>query len=340
MCGIAGLVFGAPVEDPIALGRALTQSLHHRGPDAQGWAQLPRRRGLLAHTRLSVIDLSDRARQPFWSPDGAVTLVFNGEIYDFAPLRHALEARGVRFRSDSDTEVILQQYLVHGPAGLDALDGMFALALYDAHRDRLVLMRDRTGKKPLYWARTPSGGAIAFASEVKALAGVPGVTFAPEPAHLAEYLTFGYVGTPRSAFKGVQRLPPAHRMIVSAGGPPTLTRYWQLPPPRAARGRVSVPEALARVRGAVGDAVARRMVADVPLGAFLSGGVDSSVIVAEMARRSSHPVRTFCVGFEDDRTFDEREPARQVAQRFGADHTELVVRTSPTELLEKLLWHH
>jgi asparagine synthase (glutamine-hydrolysing) len=339
MCGIAGVVFGAPLEDPIGLGRALTGALRHRGPDAQGWAELPGRRGLLAHTRLSIIDLSDRGRQPMWTPDGAVALAFNGEIYDFQPLRAGLEARGVRFRSDSDTEVILQQYLVHGADGLDALDGMFALALYDARSDRLLLMRDRTGKKPLYWTRTASG-ALAFASEAKALAPIPGVTLSPEPAHLAEYLTFGYVGTPRSAFQGVHRLPPAHRMVCAAGGPPALTRYWQLPPPRATRRHISVPEALAEVRATVGAAVARRMVADVPLGAFLSGGVDSSVIVAEMARRSPRPVRTFCVGFEDDETFDERGPAREVAERFGADHTELVVRTSPTELLEQLLWHH
>jgi asparagine synthase (glutamine-hydrolysing) len=230
MCGIAGVVFGAPLEDPIGLGRALTGALRHRGPDAQGWAELPGRRGLLAHTRLSIIDLSDRGRQPMWTPDGAVALAFNGEIYDFQPLRAGLEARGVRFRSDSDTEVILQQYLVHGADGLDALDGMFALALYDARSDRLLLMRDRTGKKPLYWTRTASG-ALAFASEAKALAPIPGVTLSPEPAHLAEYLTFGYVGTPRSAFQGVHRLPPAHRMVCAAGGPPALTRYWQLPPP-------------------------------------------------------------------------------------------------------------
>ena len=339
MCGIAGVAFGAPVPDPVALGRALARALRHRGPDAQGWAQLPRGRGLLAHTRLAIIDLSDRARQPFWSPDGAVALVFNGEIYDFGPLRRALEGRGVELRSDSDTEVILHQYLVHGPSGLDALDGMFALALYDARGDRLVLMRDRTGKKPLYWTRTPSGG-LAFASEAKALAPIPGVALEPEPAHFAEYLTFGYVGTPRSAFRGVHRLPPAHRLTLTAGGAPQLERYWALPPPRAVRRGLPMPEALAQVRDAVGAAVARRMVADVPLGAFLSGGVDSSVIVAEMARRSTQPVRTFCVGFEDDHTFDERAPARKVAERFGAAHTELVVRTSPTALLDKLLWHH
>lgn len=339
MCGIAGVVFGPRLTAPAALGRAMCGSLRHRGPDAQGWAELPQHAGLFAHTRLSVIDLSDRARQPFWSSCGQVALVFNGEIYGFETLRKELVDRGCRFSSESDTEVLLHRYLEFGPAGLDALDGMFALALYDARHERLILMRDRTGKKPLYWTRLPTG-AVAFASEVKALQAVPGVVLEPEPKHLAEYLTFGYVGTPRSLYRGLHKLPPATRWLCEGPkGQPRLETYWRLPEPGQTRD-VSVAEAVAEVRRTVGDAVARRMVADVPLGAFLSGGVDSSVIVAEMAQRSSRPVRTFAVGFEDDHTYDERKYAREVAQRFGADHTEMVVKSTPSDLLDSLLWHH
>lgn len=338
MCGIGGVAFGPGLDDPVALGRGLCRTLRHRGPDAQGWAELPDGRGLFAHTRLSIIDLSDHARQPFWSRDGRVALTFNGEIYDFGQLRADLEANGARFESRSDTEVILHQYLEHGVAGLDALDGMFALALYDRAEDRLVLMRDRMGKKPLYWTRTPAG-ALAFASEAKALAHVPGVALEPAAEHLPELLTFGYVGTPRTMYRGVHRLPAAHRLIATADAEPRLERYWQLPAPTSGPAP-STAEALKAVREAIGDAVERRMVADVPLGAFLSGGVDSSVIVAEMARRMSQPVRTFCVGFEDDRTFDERVWANKIADRFSTDHTDLVVKASPSDLLEDLLWHH
>lgn len=339
MCGIAGVVFGARQGAPEALGRAMCDGLRHRGPDAQGWAELPQHAGLFAHTRLSVIDLSDRGRQPFWSRCGQVALVFNGEIYGFESLRAELEASGSQLVSHTDTEVILERYLRFGAEGLHTLEGMFALALFDARTQRLLLMRDRTGKKPLYWTRRPDG-AIAFASEVKALSALPGLTLEPEPAHLAEYLTFGYVGTPRSLYKGLNKLPPATQLICE--GPdaePGLHRYWQLPSPRATRD-VTVAEAVQEVRQTLGDAVQRRMVADVPLGAFLSGGVDSSVIVAEMAQRSSQPVRTFAVGFEDDHTFDERSYAREIAERFGADHTELVVKATPSDLLGKLLWHH
>ncbi len=339
MCGIAGVVFGKRQGAPEALGRAMCDGLRHRGPDAQGWAELPNHVGLFAHTRLSVIDLSDRGRQPFWSRCGQVALVFNGEIYGFESQRAELEAAGTQLVSHTDTEVILERYLRFGAEGLHTLEGMFALALFDARTQRLLLMRDRTGKKPLYWTRRPDG-AIAFASEVKALKALPGLALEPEPAHLAEYLTFGYVGTPRSLYKGLNKLPPAtHLTCEGPDAEPRLDRYWKLPSPQATRD-VTVTEAVQEVRQTLGDAVQRRMVADVPLGAFLSGGVDSSVIVAEMAQRSRQPVRTFAVGFEDDHTFDERSYAREIAERFGTDHTELVVKATPSDLLGKLLWHH
>ena len=314
----------------------MVNALGHRGPDSDGTVRLAGGRGVLAHTRLKIIDLSERARQPFASRCGRVHLVFNGEIYNFRALRDELGARGVEFRSTSDTEVLLEQYLAHGPTGLDALDGMYAVALYDARFDRLLLMRDRAGKKPLYWTVT-TDRSLVFASEAKALAPYRGVSLRPDLDRIPSLLTYGYVETPHSAFEGVQRLPPATRLLRHGDEPPQLERYWQL---GFRTDRHDVGSATRAVRTAVGEAVGRRLVSDVPLGVFLSGGIDSSIVVAEMAARSSQPVKTFCVGFESDATYDERRHARDVAERFGCHHTELVVSPSPEKLLEKLLWHH
>ena len=314
----------------------MAAALHHRGPDARGVSVLPEGRGVLAHTRLKIIDLSERAAQPFVSRCGRVRLVFNGEIYNFKTLRANLVKRGVELRSDSDTEVLLEQYLAFGPDGLDALDGMFAFALYDQRFDRLLLMRDRVGKKPLYWTIT-SDGSLVFASEVKAMPAYEGIDLRPDPTKLAALLTYGYVETPDSAFEGIFRLPPATRLMRSGAEPPQQHRYWRLGFRSAP---YDVPSATEAVRKAVGDAVERRLVSDVPLGVFLSGGIDSSVVVAEMAARSTEPVKTFCVGFDADATYDERQHAKDIADRFGCAHTELVVKASPETLLEKLLWHH
>ncbi|MEQ8277351.1 MAG: asparagine synthase (glutamine-hydrolyzing) [Deltaproteobacteria bacterium] len=334
MCGIAGWV-GGPADR--AIGVHMTERLHHRGPDGAGVEVLPDERGVFAHTRLAIIDLSERGRQPFVSDDGRVVLSFNGEIYNFLDLRQRLQQRGFRFRSDCDTEVILAQYLEHGAAGLDALDGMFAFAIYDARDDRLLLMRDRAGKKPLYWTRT-SDGALVFGSEVKALAEHPGVTIRPNADALPALLAYGYAPTPTSMFAGIHKLEPASRLTFTRGDV-SIHRYWSLDQAAAEATPMSLEDAKTRVRLAVGEAVERRLISDVPLGAFLSGGVDSSIIVAEMAARSSKPVRTFAVGF-DDATYDETSYARQIAEQFGADHTELVVSSSPEGLLEKLLDHH
>lgn len=337
MCGIAGAV-GAPVGTDLgAVGRDMIGRIRHRGPDALATAILPQDRGVFGHARLKIIDLSERGAQPYWDRGHQVVLVFNGEIYNYRELRRGLQHQGVVFRSESDTEVILEQYLRYGEVGLDALDGMFAFALWDAREERLVLARDRLGKKPLYWAETKDG-ALVFGSEVKALAAYPGLELRADRQKLPEYLSYGYVETPGSFYQGIHRLPPATRLVRRAGQSPVLSRYWSLDAirPRA----IGVEEAQARVRLAVGRAVEKRLVADVPLGAFLSGGVDSSIIVAEMAARSSEPVRTFCIGFDDDQTFDERRYAKLVAERFGTQHTELVVSSSPAGLLEKLLHHH
>ena len=336
VCGIAGVVGPQPRGDLQALGQRMTEALYHRGPDAQGVALLPRHRGVLAHTRLKIIDLSERAAQPFLSRCGRVHLIFNGELYNFRELRTPLANKGVTFRSTSDTEVLLEQYMAFGPDGLDAIDGMFAFAIYDERYDRLLLMRDRTGKKPLYWSITPDG-SLVFGSEVKALAAYEGLEIAPDLDQLPALLTYGYVETPRSAFKNIHRLPPATRLLRSGDEPPQLHRYWQLD---LRADKHDLTSAKAAVRESVGKAVERRLVADVPLGAFLSGGIDSSIVVAEMAARSSGPVNTYCVGFDADATYDERTYARDIADRFSCAHTELVVSPSPENLLEKLLWHH
>lgn len=340
MCGIAGVI-GA-LESPEGVGRAMAATLRHRGPDASGVSALKQASGqpvgVFAHTRLKVIDLSDAAAQPFTSADGQVVLAFNGEIYNFRELRRDLVQRGHRFRSDSDTEVLLTQYLEHGDSGLDALDGMFAFAIWDARLNILRLGRDRVGKKPLYWGRTTNGG-LAFASEAKALQAVPGLRLEFDPDRLPEYLTYGYVSTPRTIYRHIGRLPPATRLHFSPGGDALLHRYWDVLDQARPRSP-SVEEAKAMVRSAVGRAVGRRLVSDVPLGAFLSGGIDSSIIVAEMAARATGPVRTFSVGFDDDASYDETRYARAVADQFGTEHTELRLRPNAEAMFERLLHHH
>jgi asparagine synthase (glutamine-hydrolysing) len=286
-----------------------------------------------------VIDLSQAADQPFVCDDGRLALVYNGEIYNFRELRRDLDARGHSFRTTSDTEVIARLYLEGGPTALDRLDGMFAFALWDGRRNGLVLMRDRLGQKPLHYTQT-SDGAVAFASEIKALEAVPGFHSEPDWALLPELLTFGYVGTPRSFVRGVHRVPPAHRLEWTDAEGPRFARYWSLPEPGLPPITRSVPEATSLVRSHVRAAVRRRLVADVPMGAFLSGGIDSSVVVAEMAEATTSPVQSFAAGFPDDASFDETPAAKQVAELFGLDHRELHVRLSPLDLLEKLLWHH
>ena len=342
MCGIAGVVGEVP--DAEGVGRAMARRLHHRGPDASGVVTLSTPggspAGVFAHTRLKVVDLSEAAAQPFVDRATGVALVFNGELYDFMALRRVQERAGLAFRSRSDTEVLLNQYLWRGEAGLDELDGMFAFALWDPRVGRLLLGRDRMGKKPLYWTRGPRPEAIAFASEAKALAEIPGVELDLDPSRVPELLAFGYVGPPRTVFAGVHRLPPACRMRFEPGRAPVVRRYWSLEARSAERLDVDVEEAKALVRAAVGRAVERRLVADVPVGAFLSGGIDSSVVVAEMAARSDRRVQTFAVGFDDDATYDETFCGGWLAKRIGTDHTELRVRPDAGALFDRLLDHH
>ncbi|MDB4932398.1 MAG: asnB 1 [Myxococcaceae bacterium] len=335
MCGISGFLSHDPKRpgDARAVQR-MNDAIRHRGPDAEGLlADGP---CVLGHRRLSIIDLSPEGRQPLPNEDGSVAVVVNGEIYNFQEIRDELVAKGHSFRSRSDSEVVVHLYEELGEACVARLHGMFALALWDSRRQRLLLARDRAGKKPLFYRHLREG--VAFASEVHALA----TAFPDEPVEadlgvVDEYLTLAYVPSPRAAFKDTHKLPAAHYAVLEAGRPPRLERYWTRPvgPLRTESTAALADELLVLLRGAV----RRRMVADVPLGAFLSGGVDSSTIVALMAEASDRPVKTFSIGFAEA-DYSEVAFARMVAKRFGTDHQELEVRADMVSVLPEIVRHH
>jgi asparagine synthase (glutamine-hydrolysing) len=333
MCGIAGrwnFLSGAPV-DPGAI-RRMADLLAHRGPDADG-LHVDGALGL-GHRRLAIIDLSPGGRQPMTTADRRLWITYNGEIYNYRELRADLEARGHRFQSQSDTEVILAAYREHGVGCLTHLRGMFAFALWDSAERALFLARDRLGKKPLHYFVDRDG--IAFASEPKAFLADP--AFKPEPdlEAISHYLTYQYVPSPLSAFRGLRKLPPAHYLLVRDGRV-TVERYWRLR--YGEKRRLSEDEACEELRGRLREAVRLRLVSDVPLGAFLSGGVDSGAVVALMAQETGAPVKTFSIGF-DEKEYDELAYARLVARRYGTDHHEVVVRPNAVEIFPKLVWHY
>jgi asparagine synthase (glutamine-hydrolysing) len=303
---------------------AMNAALVHRGPDEGSVDAFGR--CVLGNRRLQVIDLATGS-QPVANEAGDVVAVFNGELYNFHELRADLAAKGHQVRGTGDTPVIPHLYEEYGLGFAERLAGMFAIGLWDARAERLVLVRDRVGKKPLLWTRL-ADGSIAFASELKALARLPALAREPDPAALDAYLALQYV--PRgTALRGIEKLPPGH-LLVAETGRERVERYWQLQP------RAEQPS-LGDVREAVAAAVTRRLVADVPLGALLSGGIDSSIVVALMAQASSGPVKTFTVGFGDAR-YDERTYARAVAQRYGTEHEELLVDPDVAETLPRLAW--
>src|SRR5260221_55349 len=327
MCGICGVAdfSGPPVQRSVI--ETMVQSLHHRGPDDHG-VFVDSSVGL-GHARLSIIDLTSAGHQPMSSSDGAVTLGFNGEVYNFRDLRRQLEADGRIFRSQSDTEVLLQAYEAWGLDGLRRIEGMFAFALWDFSRRRLVLMRDRFGIKPLFYAW--SGDKLAFGSEIKAVFAAGGIDRALDDQSLSEYLWYGNPFEDRTIYRAVRSVPPGHRLIVE-DGKARLEPWWRLEEwfegltvPRDAR------EAAARVRDAVDAAVSRQLVSDVPVGIFLSGGVDSSTIAASAVRSLDRPFASFSVGFDFDRGINELPKARRVAKTLGLDHHELQVRASDLE---------
>jgi asparagine synthase (glutamine-hydrolysing) len=339
MCGICGSVQARPDHVTRAIAEQLA-SQHHRGPDASGY--FVGGRGVVAQNRLSIIDLV-HGDPPVTNENGTVGAVLNGEIYNFQVLRNELEASGHRLTTDGDTEVLAHLAEEQDALGVArSLDGMFAFAIWNQREERLILGRDRMGKKPLYyWS---SGGTFVFASEIKGLLAHPDVGVDLDESALSAYLTFGYVPTPDTFFAGIKSLPPAHVLTLVPGGEPHLERYWQLDVPGVDGGPptldLGLDEAAAEVRRLLSAAIRRRLVADVPLGAFLSGGIDSSAIVALMGGEMGEPVKTFTIGFEDQEGFDERPFARAVAERFGTEHHDSVVHPEAVELVERLVWHH
>jgi asparagine synthase (glutamine-hydrolysing) len=311
VCGIAGLYSPAGAPNP-ELVDAMRAAIVHRGPDDGSTDAFGR--CVLGHQRLKVIDL-DTGYQPVTNESGDVVAVFNGEAYNFAALRE--ELRDHEIRGTGDTPVLPHLYEESGPLFPERLHGMFALALWDAPRERLVLARDRLGKKPLLYTRL-ADGTLAFASELKALLRLPGLSRELDLEAIDAYLALQYVPGDGTALRGVRKVPPGH-VLVAEGDGERLERYWELTP---AEPSSTDEEWLERVRAAVGDAVRKRLVADVPLGALLSGGIDSSIVVALMAQASPEPVRTFSVGFADER-YDERLYAQAVADNYCTVHEEL-----------------
>ena len=271
--------------------------------------------------------------------DGSVVLTFNGEIYNHRELRKTLQAGGATFRTTSDTEVFLRLYESKGTAAVSEIDGMFAFALWDARRSRLVLGRDRAGKKPLYYATTSR--LFAFASEIKALLRHPELAPEVDTATLPAFFLYGYAPCPATLYRGLRQLPPGHVLTVTPAGDLRLVEYWDVPLRTAAKSPPLTEEAaIAEVRRLLTAAVERRLVADVPLGAFLSGGVDSSIVVGLMSRLRREPIRTFSIGFAGDPAFDETRYADLVAKRFNTTHTTFIVEPSAMELINRLVWHH
>ena len=333
MCGIAGVIEFEPGCTPSVEGlQRMAEILTHRGPDECGVHRIGPVG--LAHRRLSIIDLVD-GQQPMQSPDGQVHLAYNGELYNYPELRDELEQRGYLFRTRSDTEVLLALYCTEGLDAFSKIDGMFACALWDGHTDQLVLARDRFGKKPLFYYQ--DGRRFLFGSEIKALLAYGGIERKSNVAALHEYLSHGYAVSEQTMVEGVYRLPPAH-LLVLRNRQVTQRPYWHLAfepddahPPHEA-------EVIERLEILMQQAVRRRLMSDVPLGAFLSGGLDSSTIVAFMAQLSNQPVRTFTIGFEET-DYSELEDARVVARHLGTDHHEMVVKASALDILPDLVWY-
>jgi asparagine synthase (glutamine-hydrolysing) len=331
MCGISGVVYtdrSHPVDRELV--RRLTSTLAHRGPDSDGF--LFDEGAALGHRRLSIIDLST-GDQPIYNEDRSKAVVFNGEIYNFRALRAELEGCGHRFETASDTEVILHAWEEYGDGFVSRLRGMFAFAVWDLRHRRLLLARDRVGKKPLYYAHDAE--RLLFGSELKAIVADPSVKRAISLEAVDEYLTFGAVPAPRTIYQSVQQLPPAHYLVWEAGRV-RLVEYWDLTYSRVpARSEAAWLEEFESI---FEEAVRLRLISDVPLGAFLSGGVDSTVVVAAMAQASDRPVATTTVTF-DERAFNEAPHARAVARSLGTDHQEVVVAPRAVDILPTIAWH-
>ena len=324
---------------------AMSVTIEHRGPDDWGKAEF--KDAAIAMTRLSIIDLTG-GHQPMANDREDCWIVFNGEIYNFLDLRKELQAKGYRFKTHSDTEVVLRAYEEWGDECLLRLRGMFALAIYDSRfannrsadcvgkRSRLLLARDRVGKKPLYYYRDET--RIIFGSEIKAILADPSVKVKVRRNILPLYLTYGYVPAPDTFFENIYELAPGHKLVVQ-NGEMAIDQYWKLPPQDVGI-KLSDKQYVERLRELFEDAVKARLISDVPLGAFLSGGVDSAAVVAFMTRIMNQPVKTFAIGFTGDSSFNELEHARMVANHFQSEHHEFLVTPDAIDLLPKLVWHY
>ncbi len=341
MCGITGAVWSqsaAGIDLPTL--ERMSDALRHRGPDdrhtylhhyqdGEG-----RRTGVaLGFRRLSIIDLAG-ARQPMTNEDGSIWLVFNGEIYNFRDLRQRLEGAGHRFATEGDGESILHLYEDIGSDCFQQLNGMFAIAIWDSRRHRLILGRDRLGKKPLYY--TVQGDRLMFASELKSFAEVPGWKPEIDPEAIDEFMTYQYIPPPRTIWKNVHKLPPGH-FATFQHGQLSVQRYWNVDLSHEID--ITPAQAISRLRELLDDSVAKRLQSDVPLGAFLSGGIDSSVIVALAQRHRDTPIRTFTIGFPE-KDFDESIYAAEVAKFVGTDHTRFEVAPDGVQIIDKLVWHY
>ena len=336
MCGIAGFVESSATNSPFtrdenrALVHRMCDVIRHRGPDDEGsWVADGVALGM---RRLSIIDLAT-GHQPIHNEDGSVWIVFNGEIYNFPELRRELERAGHRFYTSTDTEAIVHAYEEWGAAAIARLRGMFGLAIWDARTRTLLVARDRVGIKPIYYAE--HAGRLYFGSEMKSLLQAPDLPRTIDLEALDHYLSVLYTPRDGSIFKGVRKLPPGH-LLTWHDGRTTIERYWQVPATETFAGTEA--EAVQQLRRVLTDAVRCHLLSDVPLGAFLSGGVDSSLVVGLMAEATSRPVKTFSIGF-DEPAFDELEHARRVAQHFGTDHHEFVVKPDAIEILDRIVSH-
>lgn len=338
MCGICGVV-GQPDEQLI---KNMLARIAHRGPDDEGIyvseTSSAARVGL-GHRRLSIIDLSPAGHEPMPDSSGQIWLTFNGEIYNFKPLRRELESRGHRFRSESDAEVIIYAYLEWGRECLTRLNGMFAFAIWDARDESLLLARDRLGIKPLYYADTPAG--FAFASEIKALLAIPEFNRAVDLSALDQFMTFLWTPDPKTVFRGVQKLPPAHGLVYRDRRAEVF-EYWDVS--FNEDDSLSEAEWVERLREQIARSVSGQMIADVPLGAFLSGGLDSSTIIALMTGATTQKISTYTFGFkQEDLRYDILEDdvkyARVVGREFQTDYHEKYLEPEVIELLPKLVYH-
>ncbi len=334
MCGIAGFVgieeLAAGPERRAVLERMLG-AIRHRGPDDEGMMTTPE--AALGMRRLSIIDLAG-GHQPLSGCDGRVSIVFNGEIYNYRELRRELERKGHAFRTNSDTEAIVHLYEDYGERCVEHLRGMFVFAIWDEPARRLFIARDRAGKKPLYYASTPRG-TLVFGSELKSLLEHPGVPRETSAEAVDAYLSLGYVPDPLTIFRGVWKLPPGHHLTFERGLV-TIEQYWDFRfEPFVGRSEDDLVEEL---RALLDEAVRLRLIADVPLGAFLSGGVDSSAVVGLMARHTEHPVKTFSIGFHED-SYNELKYARVAANHFGTEHHEFIVTPDICHVVDELVWH-